>query len=283
MAAAADKLLVAWAALVTSSTSGTSLNRSDSNIDASSVAAVSEPPTPPAKKPRVEVATSKSTTSASAIVASATVAATSTTTTTTATLTSVMSKTVVVKSAPIKMTDPVRERAAQMLAEALIPPTDSTVDLTAATAAAASATPSTADAGDQDELVPAAIEGDASAIAMAIEAALFDKYKGDTSKDYKQQMRSLYSNLKNKKNPGLRRSLMVGDILPTNFVNMSVHDLADPALVEQRRKDAEWAKLVAMGPSQNVAAPTDAFQCSKCKQRYFSHIRITNTHLEIHI
>jgi transcription elongation factor S-II len=152
------------------------------------------------------------------------------------------------------MTDPVRERAAQMLAEALL------ADAAAVAASAAADTTT-------DELVPVAVEGDPSTVALAIEAALFDKYKGDTSKDYKQQMRSLHANLKNKKNPGLRRSIMVGELLPGNFVNMSVHDLADPALVEQRRKDAEWAKLVAMGPSQNVAAPTDAFQCSKCKQR----------------
>jgi hypothetical protein len=163
------------------------------------------------------------------------------------------------------MTDPVRERAAQMLAEALTPP-----PIGEESAAAATTTEPTV----TDELLPPQVERDVPTMAMAIEKALFDKYKGDTSKDYKQQLRSLHANLKNKKNPGLRTSIMVGELVPTDFVNMSVHQLANAELVEQRRKDAEWAKLVAMGPSQNVAAPTDAFQCGRCKQRYF-HAQIT--------
>jgi transcription elongation factor S-II len=154
----------------------------------------------------------------------------------------------------VSLADPVRERAAQMLAEALTPADD----------AAQTAEPTAADDFESDPVQTGA----------AIERALFDKHKGDTSKDYKQQMRSLYANLKNKKNPGLRKSIMVGELTPLEFVNMSVHDLADPELVEQRRKDAEWATKVAMGPALSQAAPTDAFVCPRCKQRKCRYIML---------
>jgi transcription elongation factor S-II len=154
----------------------------------------------------------------------------------------------------VSLADPVRERAAQMLAEALTPADD----------AAQAGEPTAADD----------FESDPAQTGAAIERALFDKHKGDTSKDYKQQMRSLYANLKNKKNPGLRKSIMVGELTPLEFVNMSVHDLADPELVEQRRKDAEWATKVAMGPALSQAAPTDAFVCPRCKQRKCRYIML---------
>jgi len=148
------------------------------------------------------------------------------------------------------MADPVREKVAQMLVEAL----------------------TTASGSNGDQLVNG--EGDPTEMGVAIERALFAKHKSDTGKDYKQQARSLYANLKNKKNLGLRKSIMVGELGADEFVDMSVHDLADPELVEQRRKDAEWATKVAMGPALSQAAPTDAFRCPRCKQSKCRYIML---------
>jgi DNA-directed RNA polymerase subunit M/transcription elongation factor TFIIS len=274
IAVAADTLLVAWSALVVSSGGGGVLNRSDSNIESTSSTTITstvpdnDTITPPLKKPRVETTkanVSSSPLSASSIVASATAGVTGN-----RPVTATAVATTAPPPTPIRMTDPVRERAAQMLAEALTPPPIGEESAATTTTTTTTETETTV----TDELLPPQVERDVPTMAMAIEKALFDKYKGDTSKDYKQQLRSLHANLKNKKNPGLRTSIMVGELVPTDFVNMSVHQLANAELVEQRRKDAEWAKLVAMGPSQNVAAPTDAFQCGRCKQRYV-HEQIT--------
>lgn len=56
--------------------------------------------------------------------------------------------------------------------------------------------------------------------AIAIEAEVEQNCNG-TNAEYKAKIRSLFVNLKDKNNPGLRESVVSGDITPTRFSNMT--------------------------------------------------------------
>lgn len=251
--AVVDRLLAQWVAMVpataslTASQGGDAAAGSSLERTASASSQTAENLQPAAKKARAD-------SSAAAVVKSASLTATAKEATPAVPRAVSRAGSVAAE----KLADPVRERAVQMLAEALT--------LEGGDAAAAAA----ATAGDNAD----DYEADPAQTAAAIERALFEKHGGDTGVGYKQQMRSLNSNIKNKKNPGLRKSIMVGELTPRDLVSMSVHDLADPELVEQRRKDAEWATKVAMGPALSQAAPTDAFVCPRCKQRKCRYIML---------
>ncbi|KAF7313206.1 hypothetical protein MKEN_01007100 [Mycena kentingensis (nom. inval.)] len=89
---------------------------------------------------------------------------------------------------------------------------------------------------------------------------------GGVSNPYPTKMRSLFVNLKDKNNPGLREAVASGDILVTKFIKMSSQEMAS----EERQKANEAIKKQnlhnALG-AEEPDAETTAFQCSKCKQR----------------
>jgi transcription elongation factor S-II len=83
---------------------------------------------------------------------------------------------------------------------------------------------------------------------------------------YRTKMRSLYLNLKDKKNPELRASIISGEIDGKTLWSMSVQDLASA------EKKAELAALSkqALFDAQGAApkkSETDMFQCGKCKAK----------------
>ncbi|KAK9863349.1 hypothetical protein WJX84_009565 [Apatococcus fuscideae] len=87
----------------------------------------------------------------------------------------------------------------------------------------------------------AAFEGPPPAeLASAIEAALLKHYGGVT-KDYKLKLRTISANLKDPKNPALRRRVLVGDINPDALVRMESADMASEDLQAWRAKRAEQA------------------------------------------
>jgi len=101
--------------------------------------------------------------------------------------------------------------------------------------------------------------------AKAIEAAVFSDIGGVTQ-PYPTKMRSLFVNLKDKNNPSLREAVGSGDIPVEKFVKMTSQEMAS----EERKKADEAIKQQnlhdALG-AEEQQAETDAFQCSKCKQR----------------
>jgi len=122
------------------------------------------------------------------------------------------------------------------------------------------------------ELVYDAIASDSGAPAdlllekaKAIEAAVFHDI-GGTSNPYPTKMRSLFVNLKDKNNPGLREAVASGEIPVERFVKMTSQDMAS----EERKKADEAIKQQnlhnALG-AEEQEAETSAFQCSRCKQR----------------
>ncbi|KAJ7472013.1 transcription elongation factor [Mycena latifolia] len=101
--------------------------------------------------------------------------------------------------------------------------------------------------------------------AKAIEAAVYAEYGGITQ-PYPTKMRSLFVNLKDKNNPSLREAVASGDIPVESFVKMTSQEMAS----EERKKADEAIKQQNLHNSlgaEEQQAETDAFQCSKCKQR----------------
>ncbi|EGG10362.1 uncharacterized protein MELLADRAFT_33850, partial [Melampsora larici-populina 98AG31] len=86
------------------------------------------------------------------------------------------------------------------------------------------------------------------------------------SNGYKNKMRSLIFNLKDKNNPGLREAVVSGEISSMKLCSMGPADMASEERKAQDRKLAEenLFKARGAGPQQ---AETDAFRCGRCGQR----------------
>jgi transcription elongation factor S-II len=107
-------------------------------------------------------------------------------------------------------------------------------------------------------------------VAIEVEEAAFKVYQPETSGPYKEKMRSLFQNLKNKSNPQLRRRVFNGEIAPARFVVMT-HD----ELKSEERK-AEDEKLMKENMDKAMVAQEErsvssALRCGKCGQKRVSY------------
>ncbi|OIW23999.1 transcription elongation factor [Coniochaeta ligniaria NRRL 30616] len=105
--------------------------------------------------------------------------------------------------------------------------------------------------------------------AVEVEHAAFKHYKGDGN-EYRQRMRSLFINLKNKSNRQLGRRVLSGEIPAEKFVAMTEKDLLSE---EQRAKDEalekeNLKKAQAPMPAKSIS---DALKCGKCGQKKVSY------------
>ena len=100
--------------------------------------------------------------------------------------------------------------------------------------------------------------------AKEIEKTELNDNNGTTAA-YKAKIRSLFVNLKDKNNPGLRESVISGDLAVAKFCRMSSQDMASE---ERRAADAkiEAENLFKTLGAGEQEAETDAFQCGRCKQ-----------------
>ncbi|KAH9850957.1 transcription elongation factor [Lenzites betulinus] len=89
---------------------------------------------------------------------------------------------------------------------------------------------------------------------------------GGTTPAYKAKIRSLFVNLKDKNNPGLRESVVSGDLSVAKFCRMSSQDMASEERKAADLKIAQENLFKTLGAEESQAE-TDAFQCSRCKQR----------------
>lgn len=105
--------------------------------------------------------------------------------------------------------------------------------------------------------------------AVAVEDAAFRHFGGET-KDYREKVRSLFQNLKNRTNAELGRKVMAGEILADRFVTMTYDELKS---AEQRKKDEAFEKenmKNAQVPQAEKSISTE-FKCGKCGQRKVSY------------
>ncbi|KAJ4490616.1 transcription factor S-II, central domain-containing protein [Lentinula aciculospora] len=101
--------------------------------------------------------------------------------------------------------------------------------------------------------------------AKAVEVAVLRDI-GSTSAAYKSKVRSLFVNLKDKNNPGLREDVVSGEISAEKLAKMTASDMASAerkAADDKIKQDNLFASLGA----EEQQAETDAFQCGRCKER----------------
>ncbi|KAF2270702.1 transcription elongation factor [Lojkania enalia] len=111
---------------------------------------------------------------------------------------------------------------------------------------------------------------DVIAVAKDVESAAWANAGSQNNDAYRQKMRSLFQNLKNKSNPGLRKRVLSGEIAPKRFVTMT-HDELKSA--ERRAEDARLEKEnmnQAMVAQVEKSISTE-FQCGKCKKKMVSY------------
>ncbi|THH14289.1 hypothetical protein EW146_g6031 [Bondarzewia mesenterica] len=101
--------------------------------------------------------------------------------------------------------------------------------------------------------------------ATAIEDAVLIEYNGTTAQ-YRTKIRQLFVNLKDKNNPGLRESVVSGDIPAQKFAKMTSQDMASEERKAADQKIKEDNLFHSLG-AEEQQAETDAFQCGRCKQR----------------
>jgi len=105
--------------------------------------------------------------------------------------------------------------------------------------------------------------------ARGVESAVY-RTMGGLNADYKNKIRSLFVNLKDKANPSLRAGVVDGSIAPERFAKMTSQEMAS----EERQaadKKIEEENFHNSLSAEEKQAETDAFQCSRCKQRKCSY------------
>ncbi|GAA5800344.1 transcription elongation factor S-II [Helicostylum pulchrum] len=108
--------------------------------------------------------------------------------------------------------------------------------------------------------------------AISIEKTIYFEF-GDINQDYKNKVRSLALNLKNKSNPGLRESVVSGELSVEKLCKMSVDAMASEEAQARDRKLAEEALFKARGAG-SAQAETDMFKCGKCGGRKCTYFQM---------
>jgi len=101
--------------------------------------------------------------------------------------------------------------------------------------------------------------------ARAVEQEVYNEFL-EVNAGYRNKMRRLFLNLKDKNNPQLRESIVSGDLPVAKFCTMSVQDMASE---ERKQADARMMQenlFKSLGAGEQEAE-TDAFQCGRCKER----------------
>jgi transcription elongation factor S-II len=106
--------------------------------------------------------------------------------------------------------------------------------------------------------------------AREVELAAYNHFKSTVSDAYKQKMRSLFQNLKNKSNPTLRVRILSGSIAADKFIIMSLDELKSAEKRAEEEKLAKDNMDKAMVP-QEIKSVSDALRCGKCGQKKVSY------------
>ncbi|XP_044290948.1 transcription elongation factor A protein 3 [Varanus komodoensis] len=102
-------------------------------------------------------------------------------------------------------------------------------------------------------------------MAAEIEDHIYQELKG-TDMKYRNRVRSRLSNLKDPKNPGLRRNVLCGAIPPSLIAKMTAEEMASDELKELRNAMTQEA-IREHQMAKTGGTTTDLFQCGKCKKK----------------
>ncbi|XP_059560943.1 transcription elongation factor A protein 2 isoform X1 [Myotis daubentonii] len=130
--------------------------------------------------------------------------------------------------------------------------------------------------GGWRELLPAgehtAISADCERLSAQIEECIF-RDVGNTDMKYKNRVRSRIANLKDAKNPDLRRNVLCGTITPQQIAVMTSEEMASDELKEIRKAMTKEAirehQMARTGGTQ-----TDLFTCSKCRKKNCTYTQV---------
>ncbi|KAK3273922.1 hypothetical protein CYMTET_9676 [Cymbomonas tetramitiformis] len=110
--------------------------------------------------------------------------------------------------------------------------------------------------------------GDPKSIGASIESELFKKCNKEINKDYRLKFRSLSFNLKDSRNPDLRRKVLSGDIPPAILIALSPEEMASDSAREKNESIRQYfLREMERGGAGSKQASTDQFKCGRCKQR----------------
>uniref|UniRef100_A0A480Z2L5 Transcription elongation factor n=1 Tax=Sus scrofa TaxID=9823 RepID=A0A480Z2L5_PIG len=117
-----------------------------------------------------------------------------------------------------------------------------------------------------------AVGADCERLSAQIEECIF-RAVGNTDMKYKNRVRSRLSNLKDAKNPGLRRSVLCGAITPQQIAVMTSEEMASDELKEIRKAMTKEAirehQMARTGGTQ-----TDLFTCGKCRKKNCTYTQV---------
>ncbi|XP_061452093.1 transcription elongation factor A protein 3 isoform X3 [Rhineura floridana] len=102
-------------------------------------------------------------------------------------------------------------------------------------------------------------------MAAEIEDRIYQELKS-TDMKYRNRVRSRISNLKDPKNPGLRRNVLCGAIPPSLIAKMTAEEMASDELKELRNAMTQEA-IREHQMAKTGGTATDLFQCGKCKKK----------------
>lgn len=108
--------------------------------------------------------------------------------------------------------------------------------------------------------------------AKRVEGAVYAHEKSATP-TYRTKMRSLFMNLKDPKNPGLRTRVVSGDISAERLRTMTPQEMA-PEELKKEIEQIEKQNLFKAQGAKEQRAVTDRFTCGKCKQKKVSYYQM---------
>uniref|UniRef100_A0A8D3C112 Transcription elongation factor n=1 Tax=Scophthalmus maximus TaxID=52904 RepID=A0A8D3C112_SCOMX len=113
---------------------------------------------------------------------------------------------------------------------------------------------------------------DCDHLAAQIEEQIFQEFKSTDIK-YKTRLRSRISNLKDQKNPDLRRNVLCGNISPQRIASMTAEEMASAELKQIRealtKESIREHQLSKVGGSE-----TDMFICNKCHGKSCTYTQV---------
>ncbi|KAG5841595.1 transcription elongation factor A protein 1-like [Anguilla rostrata] len=116
------------------------------------------------------------------------------------------------------------------------------------------------------------IGADCEELGAQIEQCVFQEFK-NTDVKYKNRVRSRIANLKDVKNPNLRRNVLCGNIMPERMAMMTAEDMASDELKEMRKTLTKEA-IREHQMARTSGTQTDLFTCGKCKKKRCTYTQV---------
>ncbi|XP_074139512.1 transcription elongation factor A protein 1-like [Sminthopsis crassicaudata] len=110
-----------------------------------------------------------------------------------------------------------------------------------------------------------AIGADVEELGAQIEEAVYQELRNRDMK-YQNRLRRRTANLKDAKNPSLRKNVLCGNIPPDSFARMTAVEMASEELKEMRRNLTKEAIRIHQ-MARTDGNQTDLFRCGKCTKK----------------